>query len=103
LMSAIRARRLFFVDSRTTVATVAYDAARHAGVPAAYRNVFLDDVETRQAVLQQLDLAARDAARQGWAIAIGHPHPVTLAALAEGLPQLQARGIRLVFVSALVQ
>ncbi|HEV2489328.1 MAG TPA: divergent polysaccharide deacetylase family protein [Candidatus Acidoferrales bacterium] len=103
VMSAIRARHLFFVDSRTTVATVAYDAARHAGVPAAYRKVFLDDVETREAVLQQLDVAARDATRDGWAIAIGHPHPETLAALAEGLPQMQARGVRLVFVSDLVQ
>lgn len=103
VMAFLRARNLFFVDSRTTAATVAYDAARQAGVPAAYRNVFLDDVETREAVLTQLELAARDAQRQGWAIAIGHPHPVTLAALEEGLPQLQARGIQLVFVSSLVQ
>jgi polysaccharide deacetylase 2 family uncharacterized protein YibQ len=103
VMAFLRARNLFFVDSRTTAATVAFDAARQADVPAAYRKVFLDDVEMREAILQQLDLAARDADRQGWAIAIGHPHPVTLAALAEGLPQLQARGIRLVFVSSLVQ
>lgn len=103
VMSVLHARNLFFVDSRTTAATVAYDAARQAGVPAAYRNVFLDDVESRQAVLGQFELAARDASRLGSAIAIGHPHPETLAALAEGLPKLQAQGIRLVFVSSLVQ
>jgi uncharacterized protein len=101
LMASLRARNLFFIDSRTTAATVAYDAARQAGVPAAYRKVFLDDVETREAVLRQLDLAARDAARQGWCIAIGHPHPETLAALAEALPQLQAHGIHFVLASAL--
>ncbi|HEV2488281.1 MAG TPA: divergent polysaccharide deacetylase family protein, partial [Candidatus Acidoferrales bacterium] len=103
VMNVLRARNLFFVDSRTTAATVAYDAARQAGVPAASRKVFLDDVETREAVLAQLELAARDAARDGSAIAIGHPHPVTLAALAEALPKLQTQGIRLVFVSSLVQ
>lgn len=103
VMNVLRARNLFFVDSRTTAATVAYDAARHAGVPAAFRNVFLDDVETREAVQQQLELAARDAARQGSAIAIGHPHPETLAALTEGLPKLQSNGIHFVFVSSLVQ
>ena len=103
VMAALHARNLFFVDSRTTASTVAYDTARQAGVPAAYRNVFLDDVETREAVLAQLELAAHDAARQGSAIAIGHPHPETLAALAEGLPKLQAQGIRLVFASSLVQ
>ncbi len=81
---------------------MAYDAAERAGVPAASRKVFLDDTPTREAVLAQLDLAARDAARDGSAIAIGHPHPATIAALAEEAPRLEARGIRLVFASELV-
>lgn len=102
LMPALRARGLFFIDSRTTAATVAYRAAERAGVRAASRKVFLDDVEARQAVLDQLELAARDAVRDGSAIAIGHPHPQTLAALAEGLPRLERRGIHLVFASRLV-
>ncbi|MFZ0212890.1 MAG: divergent polysaccharide deacetylase family protein [Candidatus Acidiferrales bacterium] len=102
LMQDLRARNLFFIDSRTTIATVAYDSAEQAGVHAASRNVFLDDVETRAAILAQLDLAVRDAQKQGSAIAIGHPHPVTLAALAEELPQLKSRGVQLVFVSTLV-
>ena len=101
VMGFLRRRNLFFIDSRTTAATVAYDAARQAGVPAASRNVFLDDVESRAAILRQLDLAAREATKQGSAIAIGHPHPATLAALAEGLPQLESRGIHLVFASTL--
>jgi uncharacterized protein len=102
LMPAIRARGLYFIDSRTTAATVAYDAAESAGVPAASRKVFLDDTPTREAVLAQLELAARDARHDGSAIAIGHPHPATIAALAEGLPRLRAEGIRLVFASELV-
>lgn len=101
LMPVLRRKNLFFIDSRTTAATVAYDAAERAGVRAASRKVFLDDLETRQAILRQLDLAARDAQRDGSAIAIGHPHPATIAALAEGLPRLQSR-VRLVFASTLV-
>jgi len=102
LMPVLRDHGLFFIDSRTTAATVAYDAAESAGVKAASRKVFLDDTQTRQAVLAQLDLAARDALRDGSAIAIGHPHPATIAALSEGIPGLEARGIRLVFASDLV-
>lgn len=103
LMPALRRRGLFFIDSRTTAATVAYISAERAGVRAASRKVFLDDTPTKQAVSAQLELAARDAARDGFAIAIGHPHPATIAALAETLPQLQSRGIRLVFASDLVR
>jgi len=103
LMPALRERGLFFIDSRTTAATVAFDAAKQAGVASASRKVFLDDTPTRESVLAQLELAARDAARDGYAIAIGHPHPATIGALAEGVPRLEARGIRLVFASDVVQ
>jgi uncharacterized protein len=103
LMPALQQRGLFFIDSRTTAATVAFDAAKRAGVRSASRKVFLDDTPNRAAILAQLELAARDAARDGYAIAIGHPHPATIAALAEGVPRLEARGIRLVFASDVVQ
>jgi uncharacterized protein len=102
LMPALRERSLFFIDSRTTAATVAYDTAERWGVRAASRKVFLDDIQTKEAILGQIDLAARDALREGSAIAIGHPHAVTISALAEGLSRLEGQGIRLVFASDLV-
>lgn len=102
LMPALRQRGLFFVDSRTTAATVAYDMAERQGVRAASRKVFLDDTPAREAILAQLELAAADAERNGEAIAIGHPRPATIAALTEGVPRIEARGIKLVFASALV-
>ena len=102
VMPALRERQLFFIDSRTTTATLAYGAAVRAGVPAASRHVFLDDTPTREAVRQQLALAVRHARQQGFAIAIGHPHAATLAALEDSLPQIEAQGVRLVFTSELV-
>jgi polysaccharide deacetylase 2 family uncharacterized protein YibQ len=104
IMSALRERQLFFIDSRTTTATLAYDSAVRAGVPAAFRNVpFLDDTATREAVRQQLALAVRHARQHGFAIAIGHPHAATLQTLEESLPQLEGQGVRLVFTSELVR
>ena len=101
--AALRARGLFFVDSRTSGASVAYDAARRAGVPAAARNVFLDDDEQPAAIRRQLDRAVRQAREQGWCVAIGHPHSSTLAVLADALPEVEARGTRLVSASALLR
>jgi uncharacterized protein len=103
LMPALRQRGLFFIDSRTEKTTVAYDAAKKAGVRAASRRVFLDDVATREAVIAQLRLAAKDAQRDGYAIAIGHPKPATIAALSEEAQRLEASGIDFVFASDLVQ
>lgn len=110
IMPTLRERELFFIDSRTTAATVAYDTARRTGVRAASRNVFLDAAPsapgaapTLESVWQQLARAARQARRHGFAIAIGHPHPATVQALEEYLPQLEAHGIGLVFASDLVR
>lgn len=103
LMPVLRDRGLFYIDSRTTAATLAFDAARTWGVPSAFRNVpFLDDVAEPAAVRKQLELALREAKSKGEAVAIGHPHPATLQALREILPRAESQGVHLVFVSDLV-
>jgi polysaccharide deacetylase 2 family uncharacterized protein YibQ len=103
LMPVLREHRLFYIDSRTTAATVAFDAARRAGVQSGYRNVpFLDDVADLKAVRKQLALALREARQKGEAIAIGHPHAATLKALGEVLPEAKTQGVRLVLASELV-
>jgi uncharacterized protein len=103
LMPVLREHQLFYIDSRTTAATVAYDTAESFGVPSAFRNVpFLDDVAEASAVRRQLALALRGAREKGEAVAIGHPHPATLQALHEVLPKAQGQGIHLAFVSEFV-
>lgn len=103
LMPVLHDHHLFYVDSRTTAATVAYDTAQDFGVRSAFRNVpFLDDVAEVAAVRKQLHLALRGAREKSEAVAIGHPHPATLQALREVLPQAQAQGVRLVLASELV-
>ncbi len=103
LVRGLRARRLFLIDSRTSTSTVAYETARGAGLPAAYRTVFLDDAAEPAAILEQLELAERQAREQGWAVAIGHPYSVTLEVLADALPEIAARGVELVFASDVLQ
>ncbi|HUK31394.1 MAG TPA: divergent polysaccharide deacetylase family protein [Candidatus Acidoferrum sp.] len=102
IMPALHERRLFFVDSRTSSASIALEAAHRAGVPAASRDVFLDDVQDAAAIHHQLELAVEDAKLHGQAIAIGHPHPATLQALQEFLPRIQSEGVQIVFASQVV-
>lgn len=103
LMPLLHERNLFFIDSRTTAATVAESAAHSAGVATARRNVFLDDEQTVPAVRRQFALALRDAREKGSALAIGHPHPTTLEVLNEMLPEAQRAGVQLVFASELAR
>jgi polysaccharide deacetylase 2 family uncharacterized protein YibQ len=85
VMASLRARHLFFLDSRTGPNSQAELAARTAGVLTAGRDVFLDDDPSPAAVGAELATLAREAKRTGVAIAIGHPHDVTLKMLAAWL------------------
>jgi len=96
LMRELATRRLLFVDSRTHNASVAASRARAHGIPTLERDVFLDRDPAPPEVARQLSQLERLARKRGYALAIGHPYPETLAALEAWLPQLEARGFRLV-------
>lgn len=103
LMPLLHERHLFFIDSRTTAATVAETAAHAVGVATTRRNVFLDDDQSAPAIRKQFALAIHEAREKGSALAIGHPHPETLEVLGEMLPEARHEGVRLVFASDLAR
>lgn len=92
VMQELRRRDLLFLDSRTIGASVGDRVADEAGIVHLSRDVFLDDVMSSSAVAQQLAVAERVARATGHAIAIGHPHAATIAAIKAWLPQAKARG-----------
>ncbi|MCX7894880.1 MAG: divergent polysaccharide deacetylase family protein [Thermoanaerobaculum sp.] len=98
---ALAPRGFYFLDSRTTPASVAAEVAQEKGVPSLQRDVFLDVVEDEGAIRSALATVASLARSQGHAVAIGHVHPLTLRVLAEQLPRLE--GVELVRPSALVR
>jgi hypothetical protein len=104
LMQAIAGRgELFFVDSRTTSATVAEQLALEYGIPNTARNVFLDNDPAPAAVRAQFRKLVAMAKRDGTALGIGHPYPGTVAVLAEELGRLQRYGVQLLPVSRLIE
>jgi len=102
LIKALAERRLFFVDSRTTAKSVAFDVARREGLPTFFRSVFLDDTETVPYTLGQLREFRHVIEEQGTALAIGHPYPSTIQALARFLPDFERSDIQLVPASQLL-
>jgi hypothetical protein len=103
VLQEVKARGLLFIDSRTIADSVGGKLAAELGVPHADRDVFLDNEQEAAAVEQQLARTEEVARRRGYAIAIGHPHDATIAALNRWLPTLERRGFVLVPVSAIVR
>lgn len=99
LMEELSGRSLFFVDSRTTAATVAAPAARRNNVPFLQRDVFLDNEKDAASIRAAFHRFIQLAKERHGAVAIAHPFPETLSVLVELLPELAAHRLRLVYIS----
>lgn len=101
LMSALSKYGLYFIDSWTTPNSVALRSAMENNIPSMRRDIFLD--HNPDDIAKQFQELIRVAKARGHAIAIGHPYPSTLEFLTESLPCLEAHGVDLVSVSALLE
>jgi hypothetical protein len=103
VLRQFKGRGLMFLDSRTTAQSVGDQLAQEMGVPSIVRHVFLDDDESLESVRRKLAETEAVARRQGFVVAIGHPHEATLQALGEWLPGLQAKGLALAPATAVLR
>lgn len=96
VMREARARGLLFLDSRTTANTLAAKIGAAAGATTVSRDVFLDHAVGADGLLAQLDELENTARATGRAIAIAHPHELTLDVLEVWTRGLAAKGLELV-------
>ena len=94
---------LYFVDSRTTTKSVANTIATENHVPSLERDVFLDPDYKPDTIKKQFQRFINIINRQGYGIAIAHPHPRTLQFIKEHLSELEDNGIELITVSQLIK
>ena len=83
LFLVLKENNLGFVDSKTTPISKSYEVNKIYHLPLFSRNVFLDNKENKRYILNQLKKAIDIAKKRGYAIAIGHPHKITLETLKE--------------------
>jgi len=82
LYGILRERGFLFIDSRTSGSTKVRKIAHEFGDAYVARDIFIDNTHTIPYIRKQLQKAVRIAKKKGYAIAIGHPHSVTMKALA---------------------
>jgi uncharacterized protein len=91
VLQEIKARKYFFVDSRTEKDSVAYDVAEQMGVPAVQRRVFLDDDKAFPEMEKQWERALKLAEKEGFVLIIGHIYPETVEALEKLVPRTKGQ------------
>ena len=83
LFRALKKYNFIFVDSRTSAKSVIKKYSQKYEMPYIVRNTFIDNDRNYGAIQSQLKKAIDLAKKQGYAIAIGHPHNITLQVLKE--------------------
>ena len=101
VLAYLKDRGYFFIDSRTTKDTVAFDVARGLGLPCARRSVFLDHTLSRKAIRHEIRRSLKLAKDRGSVIAIGHPSRLMYQVLYEEMPLIRKK-VRLVPVHRMV-
>jgi polysaccharide deacetylase 2 family uncharacterized protein YibQ len=101
--SAIKKRGFYILDSMTTPRSVALDAARNAGVPAARRDVLLDASLSPEEMRRQWESAVSIAKDKGTAILICHARVETFRMISELLPLLRKENVEAATLDEIVR
>jgi len=103
VLSVIKEKNLFFIDSRTIGNSVAYHTARSMGVKTTRKDIFIDHLQTYEHSMSQIRKMVDIAIQNGQAIAIGHPFDSTIQAIHDSLHYIKSKGVKIVWVSDLLE
>jgi hypothetical protein len=93
IFSILKKRKLYFIDSRTTVDTLCRPSAQLLQLPFGQKDVFIDHIPKPDFIREQIHRLIKIAGNHGEAIGIGHPHTETYEVLREMLPELKEKTI----------
>ncbi len=99
LFKALKKYDFIFMDSKTSPKSVVKKYAIKYDMPYIVRNTFLDNKKDYVYIQTQLKKAIKKAKKKGYAIAIGHPHSMTIKVLKESKHLL--KNIDLIYIDEL--
>ncbi len=94
---------LYFIDSGVTSDSVVTDLSKAGGVKTAENYYFIDNVDDKELIKENLLNLSEVALDKGEVITIGHVRENTALAIKEVIPKLEEKGISLVYASRLVK
>ncbi len=91
VMNAIKKRDLVFIDSRTSLDSVAYNVANQEGLECGYNEGFLDAVDSQEEIGKRMNSLIGKAKEKGKIIVIAHPRENTINFLEKNLPEIKKK------------
>ena len=103
IFKKLKKRGLFFIDSMTSHYSVSAALAGEMGLSYGKRDVFLDNINTKEAITKQIMVLATKARHRGYAVAIGHDRHLTMQVIKDEIPLLERQGFEIVSIKTLLK
>ena len=103
VLGDLKSKGLFFIDSNTISTTVAPRVAQELGIKFTKRDVFIDNEMNPETIKNQLRRAEKIALKHGRVVVIGHDRKMTLLAIKQMVPEIEAAGVEFVLAKDLVE
>ena len=103
VLNAIKQRGLLYIDSNSSPRSVSATVAARLDLISAKATLTLDERASRTEIDRKFAELEQRAKREGQAIGIASPYPVSLERIANWVRQLEARGTAIAPVSALAR
>ncbi len=100
ILNFLKQQKIFFLDSITSK-SVCKKVSKKIGFPIYQRNIFIDNKKDKPYIKGQIDQLIEVTLSRGEGIGIGHFFPITLQCILEKIPEIEAKGIKLVYVNKL--
>ncbi len=103
VLSVVKERGLFFIDSRTSSNSIGFKLGEDMGVPVGKNSSFIDNESDVEYIKERIRYLARKALESGSLIGIGHDRPATFEALSQMIEELETAGVELIYVRELLE
>ena len=103
LMNVLKKNKYIYVDSLTSVNSVAAKIAKKNKIPFLKRDVFLDNNKDFEYITKKIFELIAIAKKEGTALAIAHPHSNTIEILSKFLENIDKYGVKLIGIKSLIK
>jgi polysaccharide deacetylase 2 family uncharacterized protein YibQ len=103
VLEEIKSRGLLYLDDGTAARSTAGQIARDLGLDYSVSQIVIDEEQNGKEIDIALKKLETIALENGFAIGIGSSLPITIGRVSEWVGTLEAKGIKLIPISAAVQ
>jgi uncharacterized protein len=103
IMKAVKAKSFYYLDPDTCAKSYTLTLAQSLGIRAGQVRVIIDGKKDQPEIKEQLERLTKQAVETGQAVALSHLTKEAITAIKGYLPQLEERGIQLVYASELME